>query len=36
LKKAGVDMLTDDPFNQTMKAMNGYMDEVDKILNHHE
>ena len=36
LKKAGVDMLTDDPFTKTMKAMNGYMDVVEDILKKHE
>lgn len=33
LKKAGVDMTTDDPFNNTMKVMQRTMDEIEKILN---
>ena len=32
LKKAGVDMTTADPFNQTMAKMNRIMDEIEKIL----
>jgi len=32
LKKAGVDMTTPEPFNQTMAAMNRTMDEIEKIL----
>ncbi|MDZ7369934.1 MAG: oligoendopeptidase F [candidate division KSB1 bacterium] len=32
LKKAGVDMTTSEPFNQTMAKMNRVMDEIDKIL----
>ena len=32
LKKAGVDMTTDEPFNKTMAAMNRTMDEIEKIL----
>ena len=33
LKKAGVDMTTDDPFNNTMKVMQRTMDEIEKILD---
>jgi len=32
LKKAGVDMTTDAPFNTMIKSMNWAMDEIDKIL----
>lgn len=32
LKKAGVDMTTDEPFNKTVAAMNRTMDEIEKIL----
>lgn len=32
LKKAGVDMTTPEPFNQTITAMNRTMDEIEKIL----
>ncbi len=33
LKKAGVDMTTDEPFELTMKEMNWAMDEIEKILD---
>jgi oligoendopeptidase F len=33
LKKAGVDMTTDKPFNKTMDVMNRTMDEIEKILD---
>ncbi len=33
LKKAGVDMTTDAPFELTMKKMNRVMDEMEKILD---
>ena len=33
LKKAGVDMTTDEPFNKTMAAMNRTMDEIEAILD---
>ena len=33
LKKAGVDMTTDEPFNNTMKVMQRTMDEIEKILD---
>jgi oligoendopeptidase F len=32
LKEAGVDMMSPDPFNKTMQAMNRTMDEIEKIL----
>ncbi|MHC4187215.1 MAG: M3 family oligoendopeptidase, partial [Planctomycetota bacterium] len=32
LKKAGVDMTTNEPFNLTMQAMNRTMDEIEEIL----
>ena len=32
LKKAGVDMTTDEPFKKTMTAMNRTMDEIESIL----
>lgn len=32
LKKVGIDMTTDEPFNLTMKKMNMVMDEIEKIL----
>jgi oligoendopeptidase F len=32
LKKAGVDMTTDEPFNLTIDSMNRTMDEIEKIL----
>ena len=32
LKKAGVDMTTPEPFNQTIAAMNRTIDEIEKIL----
>jgi oligoendopeptidase F len=33
LKKAGVDMMTAEPFNKTMVAMNRAMDEIEEILD---
>jgi oligoendopeptidase F len=33
LKKAGVDMTTNEPFNLTMTSMNRTMDEIEKILD---
>ena len=33
LKKAGVDLTTSEPFQQTIKSMSRAMDEVEKILN---
>ncbi len=33
LKNAGVDMTTQDPFNNAMKVMNRIMDEIEKILD---
>lgn len=33
LKKAGVDLTTSEPLNQTMTAMNRVMDEIEKILD---
>ena len=33
LKDAGVDMMTDEPFKQTMAAMNRAMDQIEEILN---
>ena len=32
LKKAGVDMMTSDPFDKTMAAMNRVMDQIEAIL----
>ena len=32
LKKVGIDMTTDEPFNIAMKKMNQIMDEIEKIL----
>jgi oligoendopeptidase F len=32
LKKAGVDMTTNEPFDKTMQAMNRTMDEIEKLL----
>lgn len=32
LKRAGVDMLTPEPFDRTMASMNRVMDEIDKLL----
>jgi oligoendopeptidase F len=32
LKKVGIDMTTDDPFNLAMKKMNKIMDEMEKLL----
>jgi oligoendopeptidase F len=36
LKRAGVDMTTDEPFNKTMAAMNRTMDEIEAILEKKE
>ncbi|MFC1738268.1 oligoendopeptidase F [Planctomycetota bacterium] len=36
LKKAGVDMTTDEPFNLTIEAMERTMDEIEKILKEKE
>ncbi len=36
LKKAGVDMTTDEPFKKTMAAMNRTMDEIEGILKKKE
>jgi oligoendopeptidase F len=36
LKKAGVDMTTSVPFDKTIVAMNGVMDEIEKILDKKE
>lgn len=33
LKKVGIDMTTDKPFNVTMAKMNSVMDEIEKILD---
>jgi len=33
LKKVGIDMTTDEPFNMGMKKMNLIMDEIEKILD---
>ena len=33
LKKAGVDMTSDEPFKLTMASMNKVMDEIEKILD---
>jgi len=33
LKRAGVDMMTSDPFDKTMTAMNRVMDEIEAILD---
>jgi oligoendopeptidase F len=33
LKKAGVDMMTSDPFDRTMKVMNDTMDQIEEILD---
>jgi oligoendopeptidase F len=33
LKAAGVDMTTDEPFNNAIKMMNQLMDEVEKIID---
>jgi oligoendopeptidase F len=33
LKKAGVDMTTDEPFDKTIEAMNFVMDEIENILD---
>ena len=33
LKRAGVDMTTNQPFSGAMAAMNQTMDEIDKILD---
>jgi oligoendopeptidase F len=33
LKRAGVDMLTDDPFDRTMRVMNRVMDQIEEILD---
>jgi oligoendopeptidase F len=32
LKRAGVDMLTNDPFDRTMRVMNRVMDQIEEIL----
>jgi oligoendopeptidase F len=36
LKKAGVDMMTSDPFDRTMKVMNDVMDQIEEILDRRE
>jgi len=36
LKKAGVDMKTEEPFKKTIEAMNKIMDEIEKILDKKE
>ena len=33
LKAAGVDMLTPEPFEKTMTAMNRTMDQIEELLN---
>jgi oligoendopeptidase F len=33
LKKVGIDMTTDEPFNVGMKKMNSIMDEIELILD---
>jgi oligoendopeptidase F len=33
LKRAGVDMLTNDPFDRTMRVMNRVMDQIEEILD---
>jgi oligoendopeptidase F len=33
LKKAGVDMMTSDPFDRTMTVMNDVMDQIEEILD---
>jgi oligoendopeptidase F len=33
LKRAGVDMLTNDPFDRTMRVMNRIMDQIEEILD---
>ncbi len=33
LKRAGVDMLTNDPFERTMRVMNRVMDQIEEILD---
>ncbi len=36
LKKAGVDMMTSDPFDRTMIVMNDVMDQIEEILDRRE
>jgi oligoendopeptidase F len=36
LKRAGVDMMTDEPFDKTMAAMNRVMDQIEEILDRSE
>jgi len=36
LKRAGVDMLTDEPFDRTMAVMNRVMDQIEEILDRRE
>ncbi len=36
LKRAGVDMMSSDPFDRTMTVMNGIMDQIETILDRQE
>ena len=36
LKRAGVDMMSSDPFDRTMTVMNGIMDQIEGILDRQE
>ncbi len=36
LKRAGVDMMSSDPFDRTMTVMNGIMDQIEAILDRQE